>query len=95
MKKDDIDRATPLPDYSNPHAAYTYYGFAAYWAQQLELALLDLFAAIRITEQGEVDDTTYKTAFEKLDRQTLQTPPRHPFHQCALKPTLPTGDERR
>jgi hypothetical protein len=25
----------------------------------------------------------------------VQTPPRHPFHQCALKPTLPTGDERR
>jgi IS1 family transposase len=24
-----------------------------------------------------------------------QTPPRHPFHQCARKPTLPTGDERR
>ena len=27
--------------------------------------------------------------------QPMQTPPRHPCHQCALKPTLPTGDERR
>lgn len=67
----DIDRASPAPDYSRPDAVHTYFGYAAYWAQLLELAMLNLVASIRLADQRQIDDVTYNTAFEKLDRHTL------------------------
>lgn len=71
VNQSDIDRATPPPDYSSPQVVYTYYGLAAWWAQLLELRMLDLISAIRLAEGGGIDDVNYRAAFKNLERQTL------------------------
>jgi len=71
VNQSDIDKATPPPDYTNSQVVYTYYGLAAWWAQLLELSMLDLISAIRLAEGERIDNVSYRAAFKNLERQTL------------------------
>jgi hypothetical protein len=92
MNTSNIDRATAMPDYSDPLAVYTFYGIAAWWAQLFELMMLDLVAAIRLADGDQIDDIAYQTAFENLDRQTLGML----LRKCreAQRVMIPEDDER-
>ena len=86
----DIDRATPRLDYSERHVLYTYYGLAAYWAQVLELEMLNLVAALHLTDYPAIDASNYPTAFQNLHRRTLGAL----LKMCRDKhPTYVTADE--
>lgn len=71
VNQSEIDKATPPPNYSSPQVVYTYYGFAAWWAQLVELRIIDLISAIRLAEGEEINDVSYRAAFKNLERQTL------------------------
>lgn len=73
MDQSEIDKATRShkPDHSAFHNVYTYYGFAGYWAQIFELAMLNVVAAIRLADMPSIDKDTYQGAFRNLNRKTL------------------------
>lgn len=61
----------PTPDGDQAKEVYAFFGFAAYTAQVVEAALLNLLVGLDLAGQPAISREQFEQAFDQADRKTL------------------------
>lgn len=68
---DNHSRPLPEPDYDDEKELYAFFGFAFYWVQVFEHGVMNLAAALRVSEATAISSDFLDDLWERLDNQDL------------------------